>query len=57
MGKARQKPNPVQKLVRGAIRNFISQLNGTIPEPVINDPVQGTEAWYRDKLAKKLNPM
>jgi hypothetical protein len=51
----RQKPNYAQKVVRGAIRNFINQLNGKVPEPVISDPVKGTEAWYRDRLADKLN--
>lgn len=50
----RQSPNPTQKLVRGVIRNFINQLNGIVVEPEINAPLEGTEAWYRDKLAKEL---
>ena len=50
----RQSPNPAQKLVRGAIRDFINQLNGIVIEPEINAPVKGTEAWYRDKLAREL---
>ncbi|MFM7352010.1 MAG: hypothetical protein ACKO1G_02835, partial [Microcystis aeruginosa] len=41
-------------LVRGAIRDFINQLNGTVIEPEINTPVKGTEAWYRDKLAREV---
>lgn len=49
----RQSPNPTQKLVRGVIRNFINQLNGIVVEPEINDPLEGTEAWYRDKLARE----
>ena len=50
----RQSPNAAQKLVRGAIRDFINQLNGIVIEPEINAPVKGTEAWYRDKLAGEL---
>jgi hypothetical protein len=50
----RQSPNAAQKLVRGAIRDFINQLNGIVIEPEINAPVKGTEAWYRDKLAREL---
>lgn len=50
----RQSPNPTQKLVRGVIRNFINQLNGIVVEHEINAPLEGTEAWYRDKLAKEL---
>jgi RecB family endonuclease NucS len=50
----RQSPNPTQKLVRGVIRNFINQLNGIEVEPEINSPLEGTEAWYRDKLAREL---
>lgn len=50
----RQSPNAAQKLVRGAIRNFINQLNGIVIKPEINAPVKGTEAWYRDKLAREL---
>ena len=50
----RQSPNLTQKLVRGVIRNFINQLNGIVIEPEINAPSEGTEAWYRDKLAKEL---
>lgn len=50
----RQSPNPTQKLVRGVIRNFINQLNGIVVEPEINAPLEGTEAWYRDKLAREL---
>jgi len=50
----RQSPNAAQKLARGAIRDFINQLNGIVIEPEINTPVKGTEAWYRDKLAREL---
>ncbi len=50
----RQSPNAAQKLVRGAIRDFINQLNGIVIEPEINAPIKGTEAWYRDKLAREL---
>ena len=50
----RHSPNAAQKLVRGAIRDFINQLNGIVIEPEINTPVKGTEAWYRDKLAREL---
>lgn len=50
----RQSPNAAQKLVRGAIRDFINQLNGIVIEPEINTPVKGTEAWYRDELAREL---
>jgi hypothetical protein len=50
----RQSPNLTQKLVRGVIRNFINQLNGIVIEPEINAPLEGTEAWYRDKLAREL---
>lgn len=50
----RQSPNAAQKLVRGAIRDFINQVNGIVIEPEINAPVKGTEAWYRDKLAREL---
>lgn len=50
----RQSPNLTQKLVRGAIRNFINQLNGIVVEPEINATLEGTEAWYRDKLAREL---
>jgi RecB family endonuclease NucS len=50
----RQSPNLAQKLVRGAIRNFINQLNGIVVEPEINASLEGTEAWYRDKLAREL---
>jgi len=50
----RQSPNAAQKLVRGAIRDFINQVNGIVIEPEINTPVKGTEAWYRDKLAGEL---
>jgi hypothetical protein len=37
-----------------AIRDFINQLNGIVIEPEINAPIKGTEAWYRDKLAREL---
>lgn len=50
----RQPPTSTQKLVRGAIRDFINQLNGIVVEPEINAPLAGTEAWYRDKLAREL---
>jgi len=50
----RKSPNAAQKLVRAAIRDFINQLNGIVIEPEINTPVKGTEAWYRDKLAREL---
>ena len=50
----RHSPNAAQKLVRGAIRDFINQLNGIVIEPEINAPVKGTEAWYRDELAREL---
>jgi hypothetical protein len=50
----RHSPNAAQKLVRGAIRDFINQVNGIVIEPEINTPVKGTEAWYRDKLAREL---
>jgi hypothetical protein len=50
----RHSPNAAQKLVRGAIRDFINQVNGIVIEPEINTPVKGTEAWYRDKLAGEL---
>ncbi|GCA82707.1 hypothetical protein MiHa_00658 [Microcystis aeruginosa NIES-2522] len=50
----RQSPNAAQKLVRGEIRDFINQVNGIVIEPEINSPVKGTEAWYRDKLAREL---
>lgn len=50
----RQSPNAAQKLVRGAIRDFINQVNGIVIEPEINSPVKGTEAWYRDELAREL---
>jgi len=33
----RQSPNPAQKLVRGAIRDFINQLNGIVIEPEISN--------------------
>jgi hypothetical protein len=35
----------------GSVNN---QLNGIVIEPEINTPVKGTEAWYRDKLAREL---
>lgn len=50
----RQAPNLAQKIVRGAIRSFINNLNGIEAETNINAPIQGTEAWYRDKLAGEL---
>jgi hypothetical protein len=50
----RQSPNLAQKLVRKVIRNAINQINGVVIEPEINAPLQGTEAWYRDKLAREL---
>jgi hypothetical protein len=52
---ARSKPNPFQKLVRAGVRDLINQINGTKTEPLINQPIEGTEAWYRDRLAKQLN--
>lgn len=51
----RHLPNGAQKIVRGAIRGFINRLNGIVIEPEISSPVEGTEAWYRDKLAKELD--
>jgi hypothetical protein len=50
----RTKPNPLQELARQTVRDFINQINGVKPEPTISNPVKGTEAWYRDRLAKKL---
>jgi hypothetical protein len=50
----RHSPNAAQKLVRGAIRDFINQVNGIVIEPEINTPVKGTEDWYRDELAREL---
>jgi hypothetical protein len=48
------KPNPLQIVARKTVRDFINQINGVKPEPTISNPVKGTEAWYRDRLAKKL---
>lgn len=48
------KPNFLQKLARGVVRDVINQINGAIPEPLISNPIEGTEAWYRDRLAKQL---
>ena len=33
----RHSPNAAQKLVRGAIRDFINQLNGIVIEPEISN--------------------
>ncbi len=54
MPRKRQIPDPLQKLVRGLIRDAINQINGVVIELELNAPTQGTEAWYRDKLAKRL---
>ncbi|MDX2273487.1 MAG: hypothetical protein NW237_16255 [Cyanobacteriota bacterium] len=56
--KKKEKPHFLQQVVRAAIRGGIRQINQQINEiiadPQISTPVQGSEAWYRDKLAKKL---
>lgn len=50
----RPKPNPLQKMARRTVRDFINQINGVKPPRLISSPVKGTEAWYRDRLAEKL---
>ena len=50
----KENPNLLQQIVRGVIRDAINVHNGTKPEPPINCPPIGTEAWYRDKLATQL---
>jgi hypothetical protein len=49
------KPNAVQQSVRKSLRDWINDINGQKPEKVVNQPAQGTENWYRDRLAQQLN--
>ncbi|MBJ7899456.1 MAG: hypothetical protein GC158_05970 [Cyanobacteria bacterium RI_101] len=46
--------NPLQVWVRKGIRDAINQINGAEPDPPVNPPSQGSESWYRDRLARKL---
>ncbi len=50
----REKPTELRKLVNGSIRNAINFFRGTPEPPKITQPPQGSEAWYRDKLANEL---
>ncbi|MEO0803019.1 MAG: hypothetical protein AAFY57_12170 [Cyanobacteria bacterium J06642_2] len=50
----KEKPNFFQRKARKELRNFFNYLNGTKNESAINSPIEGSEAWYRDKLARKL---
>ena len=52
---ARSKPTPFQSAVRKELRGWLNTLNGIKPDPIINEPSQGSEAWYRDRLAQQLN--
>ena len=52
---AKNKPNDFQRFVRGLIRSTIQDINGNRPESPINQPSPNSEAFYRDRLAKKLN--
>jgi hypothetical protein len=52
---AKKKPNLLQQMVRGVIREAINAHNGTKPERSINSPSVNSEAWHRDKLARELN--
>jgi hypothetical protein len=51
---ATKKPDPFQQFVRGIIRSTIQDVNGNQPEKIITPPKLHSEAWYRDRLAKKL---
>lgn len=48
----RKQPNDFQKAARGFVRFLI---DGAKPvDPIVTAPKQGTEAWYRDRVAKQL---
>ena len=48
------KPNETQKAVRGWIKGLINIANGIVLEEPITPEPEGSEAWYRDKLANEL---
>ena len=52
--KAKAKPNFLQVLARKVVREAIQQINDQKPEKPISKPLEGTEAFYRDRLAQKL---
>jgi hypothetical protein len=55
MANTRTNSDPFQQLVRGIIRSTIQEINGNKPEKSITPPKLHSEAWYRDRLAKKLH--
>ncbi len=51
----KNKPNDFQKVIRRGVADLINSLNGRQPKPAPPPPPEHSEAWYRDRLAKKLN--
>ncbi|MEB3249944.1 MAG: hypothetical protein VKK07_11425 [Merismopediaceae bacterium] len=45
----------MQSFIRKGIRDLAGLINDTKPKEVISKPIQGSEKFYRDRLAKRLN--
>lgn len=50
-----EKPSELRRFANKGIRDAINFFRGTPELPKITTPPQGSEAWYRDRLAVKLN--